>query len=170
MSLDVFNEKQIEIVNNTLELAEDIVSGFYKMSPTQWLRNRYEVKTLVDLKENEKIDGPFAQIIKYSGYLKNSSLGSEYFDLYRICIQDTAILRLIEERPDIALSPLLIYIQVHELVHIVRFGKFEQFFHANTNDRIIEETRVHRVTQEILQKNYIDGLESVFAYYSTAVL
>lgn len=169
MSLDVFNEKQIEIINSSLELAEDIVSGFYKMSHTQWLRNRYEVKTFVDLKENEKIDGPFAQIIKYSGYLKNSSLGSEYFDLYRICIQDVAILRLIKERPDIGLFPFLIYIQVHELVHIIRFGKFEQFFHANTNDRIVEETRVHRVTQEILRKNYIDGLDSVFAYYSTAV-
>ena len=169
MSLDVFNEKQIEIVNNSLELAEDIVSGYYKMSPTQWLRNRYEVKTFVDLKDNEKINGPFAQIIKYSGYLKNSSLGSEFFDLYRICIQDAAILHLIKERPEINLSPFLVYIQVHELVHIVRFGKFEQFFHANTIDRAVEEIRVHRVTREILRKKYIEGLDTVLAYYSTAV-
>lgn len=169
MSIDVFNEEQIEIVNNSLELAEDIVSGHYKMSPTEWLRNRYEVKTFVDLKENEKVDGPFAQIIKYSGYLKNSSLGSEFFDLYRICLQDAAILSLIRENPEIRLKPFLTYIHVHELVHIVRFGKFEQFFHANAGDRAIEETRVHRVTQKILQKNYIEGIDAVFVYYATAV-
>lgn len=167
---EVFDKSQIKIVCKTVEMAEDIVSTYYKMSPAQWLRHRYEVKTFADLSENEKVTGPFAQIVKYSGGRKESSLGSDVIDLYRICLQDAAIINLIQNRPEIFLEPFLLYIHVHELIHIVRFGQFEQFFHANINQRANEEKLVHGVTHELLKKKRIDGLEAVFAYYATAVL
>ncbi len=170
MKFETFDENQIEIVYKALEMAEDIVSGYYKMSPAQWLRNRYEVKTFAELNENEKVVGPFAQIVKYSGYRKNRTLGSEVFDLYRICLQDASILSLSEHKPEIDLASLLVYVQVHELIHIVRFGQFEQFFHANVDERAIEETLVHRLTQDILRGKNIKGLDAVFTYYASAVL
>jgi len=64
-----FSPKQIEIVNNAVAMAEELVSNHYKMSASQWLGPRYDVKTLAELINAEIIDGPFAQIIRYRGQL-----------------------------------------------------------------------------------------------------
>ncbi len=164
----VFNSDQMGIINIAVGQAEETVSGHYKMSVSQWLRNRYEIKTYKDLTETEKTKGPFAQIVKYSGYKKNSSLGSEGFDLFRICLQDDAVLILIESNSQIELAPFILYIITHELIHIVRFGQFEQFFHVNETDRIIEEAVVHSITREILHRKKIAGLAAVLDYYKGA--
>ena len=164
----IFNSGQMEIVNTSAEQAEEIVSGHYKMSVSQWLRNRYEIKTFKDLAENEKTAGPFAQIVKYSGYKKNSTLGSEGFDLFRVCLQDDAVLKLIDADDRIQLAPLIIYVVTHELVHIVRFGQFEQFFHVHEAERKIEEGVVHGITQGILQQKKIAGMDVVLNYYKAA--
>lgn len=170
MKFEVFNKKQMEIVNKSVEMSEEIVSGYYKMSSAQWLRNRYDVKTYIDLNEEEKVAEPFAQIVKYRGYKENRLLGSEVFDFYRICLQDPSIINLTESRQEILLPAFLLYILTHELIHIVRFGQFEQFFHVNGKERKIEEKMVHRITHKLLQNKKIQGLEAVFSYYAGAVL
>ena len=54
-ALQKFNLKQIEIINNSVSMAEELVSDHYKMSASQWLRPMYDVKTLADLiEETEK--------------------------------------------------------------------------------------------------------------------
>ena len=73
---DCFASHQIETVNHAVAMAEELVSNDYKMSASQWLGPRYDIKTLVELKPEEIIDGPFAQIIRYKGQRKNTSLGS----------------------------------------------------------------------------------------------
>jgi len=45
-------------------MAEELVSEYYKMSASQRLRPKYDVKTLVDLDPAEIVHGPFAQIIR----------------------------------------------------------------------------------------------------------
>ena len=47
--LKPFSAHQLKIVNNTVSMAEELVSNYYKMSASQWLRPKYDVKTLVDL-------------------------------------------------------------------------------------------------------------------------
>ena len=44
-------------------MAEELVSNNYKMSASQWLGRRYDVKTLAELKPEEIIDGPFAEFL-----------------------------------------------------------------------------------------------------------
>ncbi len=74
MEREQFDHKELKAVNNAVAMAEEVVSNFYKMSEGQWLRRRYDVKTLVDLSRAEIVEGPFAQVIRYEGRLKDQSL------------------------------------------------------------------------------------------------
>ena len=160
-----FYHKDLTAVNSAVALAEEVVSNFYKMSEGQWLRRRYDVKTLVDLSPGEIVDGPFAQVIRYEGRLKEQSLGSSAYDFYKICLQDHAILSVLKDSVEMKLFPFILYIVTHELIHIVRFSKFLQNFVASPEEKIIEEKRVHENTHEILRNLQVRGLPVVLKFY-----
>lgn len=164
-NLETFNANQIAIVNNGVAVSEELVSNFYKMSASQWLGRRYDIKTLADLNPDETIHGPFAQIIRYQGHRKNSSLGSAAYDFYKICLQDHTILATLRQSPDIKLLPFTLYIVTHELIHIVRFSKFLQGFDASQHETMAEESRVHEITHEILDPVSIPGSADVLKFY-----
>jgi hypothetical protein len=161
-----FGPSQLQIVNNAVAMAEELVSNNYKMSASQWLGPRYDVKTLAELESAEIIDGPFAQIIRYKGQRRNTSLGSATYDFYKICLQDHTIRSTLEGKPSIELFPFCLYIITHELIHIVRFSKFLQSFEATAEERMLEEKRVHQRTHEILQPVQIEGLMKVLEFYN----
>jgi hypothetical protein len=162
-----FRNDELTIVNNAVAMAEELVSNHYKMSASQWLHPKYDVKTLVDLAEDEIVSGPFAQIIRYEGKLKGEVLGSSAYDFYKICIQDHAILSILNKRPEISLSPFALYVVTHELVHIVRFSRFLQNFNASDMEKLIEERRVHGITHDILDPVKAHGLSIVLDFYGT---
>ena len=164
-NLETFNADQIAIVNNGVAMSEELVSNFYKMSASQWLGRRYDIKTLADLNPEETVYGPFAQVIRYQGQRKDASLSSAAYDFYKICLQDHAILAAISQSPDIKLLPFILYIVTHELIHIVRFSKFLQGFDASQNEIAAEESRVHEITREILGPVGIPGLDNVLKFY-----
>lgn len=165
MELAQFNPDQILEVNKAVTLAEELVSNFYKMSPNEWLRPRYDVKTLADLDHEEIVDEPFAQIMRYQGKPKGSNLESGFYDFYKICIQDHNILKAIANNPRLSLTAFCVYIVSHELIHIVRFSKFLQNFDASKDEKMAEEKRVHTLTHEILSKVQLPGMEDVLAFY-----
>jgi hypothetical protein len=160
--LKKFNENQIEIINNSVALAEELVSEHYKMSASQWLRGRYDVKTLADLTADEIVHGPFAQIIRYEAKKKDTFLGSSTYDFYKICLQDHAILAALARTPQMQLFSFSLYILTHELIHIVRFGQFLQNFNATEDEKLEEETRVHEQTYQILKPLRIPVLMKFF--------
>lgn len=160
-----FDHHQIETVNQAVAMAEELVSNHFKMSDYQWLRPKYDVKTRIDLHPNEIVDGPFAQIIRYEGKRKGSSLGSETYDFYKICLQDQAILAALDQAPQLKLLPFCLYIITHELIHIVRFSKFLQNFDATAEEKLSEERRVHEITHLILHDARGLGLISVLDYF-----
>ena len=161
-----FGSNEIKIVNHAVAMAEELVSNNYKMSASQWLGPRYDVKTLAELKPEEIIDGPFAQIIRYKGRRKNTSLGSATYDFYKICLQDHTIRSTLEKTQAIELFPFSLYIITHELIHIVRFSKFLQNFEASPEERMAEEKRVHLRTHEILKSVQLEGLPNVLEFYN----
>jgi hypothetical protein len=163
--LKKFNKNQIEVINNSVALAEELVSDYYKMSLSQWLRGRYDVKTLADLTKDEIINGPFAQIIRYEAKKKDTSLGSSTYDFYKICLQDHSILATLARTPQMQLFSFSLYILTHELIHIVRFGQFLQNFNASEDEKLEEETRVHEQTYQILKPLRIPSLNEVFRFY-----
>jgi hypothetical protein len=163
--LETFSPKQMETVNNGAAMAEELVSDFYKMSASQWLRPKYDIKTLVHLSPDEIVHGPFAQIIRYGGKRKDSPLGSSAYDYYKICLQDQTILSTLKNSPQIKLFPFILYIVTHELIHIVRFSKFLQHFNASDEEMVEEEGRVHEVTRELLSVVRISGMKDVLKFY-----
>lgn len=165
--LEQFNPDQIRIVTDAVAMVEELVSNFYKISTSQWAAmGGYDIKTLVDLSPEEILYEPFAQIIRYEGRRKDMSLGSSIYDFYKICLQDHTILSALRQLSDIKLFPFILYIVTHELVHIVRFSKFQQSFDALPEEKMVEETRVHRKTHEILAPVPVSGLGDVLKFYS----
>ena len=160
-----FSQEQILTVGDAAAMAEELVSNAYKMSASQWLRHRYDVKTLVDLSENEVVSGPFAQIIRYKGQKSQTSLGSSSYDFYKICLMDHTILAAFEPKPGLRLFPFALYILCHELVHIVRFARFLQNFEASSEERMVEEQRVHKKTSEILKSVRVPGIDALLSFY-----
>ena len=160
-----FNADQLQATYQAVTMSEELVSNYYKMSSNQWLKPRYDVKTLSDLSLAEIVDGPFAQIIRYEGQRSGSSLGSESYDFYKICLQDHTILAALDEVTDLTLLPFSLYIITHELIHIVRFSRFLQHFDANDEEKLAEERRVHQSTHEILSDVRLAGLNLVLNYF-----
>ena len=161
-----FRPEQLQTINHAVAMAEELVSNNYKMTPSQWLGPKYDVKTLAELAVEEIIDGPFAQIIRYKGQRKDTSLGTSQYDFYKICLQDHAILSALKKTPGMALLPFSVYIVTHELIHIVRFGKFLQSFDASAEERSVEEKRVHERTHAILCDVGIPGMPVVLDFYN----
>jgi len=160
-----FDPDQIDIVNKAVAMAEELVSNAYKMSTSQWLNRKFDVRTLADLQSDEVVHGPFAQIVRYEGKRKNSTLGSGSYDFYKVCLQDHAILATIDEAGDLSLFPFVLYIVIHELVHIVRFTQFVQNFQASRQEMMAEEARVHRKTHDILAAVQVPAMTSVLKFY-----
>jgi hypothetical protein len=163
--LALFTPEQLQVLNHAVTLAEELVSNFYKMSANEWLRPRYDVKTLAQLTRQEIVDRPFAQIIRYQGKRKGSDLGSESYDFYKICIQDHNIIKALDQIPKLSLLEFCVYIVAHELIHIVRFSKFLQNFDATTDEKLAEEKRVHAITHSILSKVQLQNMDRVLAFY-----
>ncbi|MEW6671437.1 MAG: hypothetical protein AB1427_07020 [Thermodesulfobacteriota bacterium] len=163
--LKIFTPNQIKIVNNSVALAEELVSDHYKMSASQWLRPKYDVKTLTNLSPEEIVHGPFAQIIRYKGRRNDKNLESSTYDFYKICLQDHFILSAMKSSGRLKLFPFMLYIVAHELIHIVRFSKFLQNFNASPPEMLAEETRVHETTHEILKPLPFKDLPPVLEFY-----
>ena len=161
----VFGRDEIQTVNSSVAMAEELVSNFFKMSASEWLHPKYDVKTRVHLTRDEIVDGPFAQGIRYEGQRKDTPLGSTSYDFYKICLQDHAILATLDTEPELQLFPFILYIISHELIHIVRFSKFLQNFEASAEERLAEEQRVHKYTHDILSPVRLDGLPFVLDFY-----
>lgn len=162
-----FSAKELLVVNNAVAMAEELVSNHFKMSASQWLQPKYDVRTLAQLARDEIVDGPFAQIIRYEGKPDNGLLGSSSYDFYKICVQDHAILHTLEERPQIALFPFSLYVVTHELIHIVRFSRFLQNFNASDAEKLAEEHRVHGITRDIVDPVKAHGMSDVIDFYGT---
>jgi len=163
--LKSFTRKQIQIINRAAGLAEELVSNAYKLSASEWVRRRYDIKTLSDLAPAEIVHGPFAQIIRYQAQRSDTSLPTSSYDFYKICFQDHTILAKLKVSRDLHLFPFSLYTVTHELIHIVRFTKFLQNFVATDDEKMDEEMRVHQKTYDILGDIRISGIMPVLEFY-----
>ncbi|HSL60311.1 MAG TPA: hypothetical protein VK885_00905 [Desulfotignum sp.] len=162
-----FTDTERQEVARAVLICEDLVNSYYKLSSGLWLKNRYDIKTARDLAPHEQVTGPFAQVVKYEGQKSRVPLGSSRFSLYTVCLQDPAILKTVAARPGIQLFPFLLYVLVHELVHVVRFLKFSHRYEHATEASVTlaEERRVHCLTYEILRPVTQEGLKQVFEFF-----
>ena len=162
--MEIFNSQQMETVNQAVSISEDIVNDRFNLTLSAWKQYRYDIRTHQKLKAEEIIPDVFAQIIKFSQPEPPESLRKR--DFYSICIQDPNILGAMAREPKLPLLPLLIYVITHELVHIIRFYRFDQNYEANDKTRAAEEILVHKLTFEMLKAIKLNDLSTVLDYYS----
>lgn len=160
-----FAPEEIEILRQSIDIAEEHISNAYKITTSEWKRYRYDIQCLKDLKEEEVTDFAFAQIHRYLRCPHERLRGSEPGDYFKICLQDHVIRRAIQRDPHIHLLPLTLYIVAHELIHVIRFARFIQRFDGTSTDQEAEEGRVHALTFQLLGNCKIKGLSEVLTAF-----
>jgi len=168
MALKYFSNRQLGILGDALDIAEDMTSNYFKLSLSQWKRHPFDVKTLSSLFGEDIRDNAFALLKKY---MKGSDGEVEPLynkrEFYLICLQDHQILKALHRDGDLRLLPLLAYVLTHELVHIVRFCNFQvRFDITEEHSRTEEEQIVHQTTYEILKELPLPNLSYILGSYS----
>src|SRR4030065_1253650 len=164
-----FNESELPLANRAFTDAETLVSGYFRLNESQFKKHKYDVKTLAYLDEHEIQDGAFAHLCKYSYERPEDEAQNpgEGFDFYRVCLQDNIILNAVQRaNPFIKLSPLMLYIAVHELIHVLRFEIVESDFDAPVEEKEKEESIVHNLTKNTLQVVKLHDMEIVLECFS----
>ena len=165
-----FNATQVPVAARAFNDAEKLVSRHFRLSEDDLRKNKYDVKTLAFLDEHEVKDGAFAHLCKYS-YEAPSDLRTasrDGFDFYRVCLQDNIILDAVDRANTfIKFSPLMLYIAVHELIHVLRFGNGAIDFDAPPAEKEQEEKIVHNLTRSALQPVRHNDLENVLDCFSS---
>ncbi|MBA7632883.1 hypothetical protein ES703_40438 [subsurface metagenome] len=168
MALKYFNQRQLGILGEALDIAEDMTSNYFKLSLSQWKRHPFDVKTLSNLFGEDIKDNTFALLKKYmeAGNGKREPLYKRR-ESYLICMQDHHILKALRRDSDLELLPLLAYILTHELVHIVRFCNFQMRFDTQEeHSRVKEERIVHQTTYKILKELSLPSLSYILGSYN----
>jgi len=157
-----FGPEHIAAVDEALYVAEHCCADYFKFDGGGWKNLRFELGTALQLRPEELSPGALAKLARYEAH---PWLPRARHHLYRICLQDGPILE-VARRDGLELVGLLTYVLTHELVHIVRFQRFEQLFDAPWRERPREELRVHRLTHDILHPLRAPmGLAAVLARY-----
>jgi hypothetical protein len=165
-----FNAEQMPMTKKAFNDAENLVSRQFRLSEGQFKSNKYDVKTLAYLDKQEIKEDAFAHLCKYSYEKPGGLAGSREnnIDFYRICLQDNIILDAVERANSfIKLSPLMLYIAVHELIHVLRFNRGEIDFDASNEEREKEESIVDTLTRATLQPVKGHDLEIVLDCFSS---
>jgi hypothetical protein len=146
-----FNPLQVSKIKGVFCQAERLAGRYFNLTEAQVKAQRYDVKTLAHLEAHEVDDRAFAQLCKYAIRKEEPAEPVRNYDLYRICLQDNRILNAVERAHSfIRLESLMLYIAVHELVHVIRFGSEQADFHAPQVERLREEEKVNKITRSML--------------------
>ncbi|MCB2187228.1 MAG: hypothetical protein KQJ78_12475 [Deltaproteobacteria bacterium] len=160
----VFGQQEFSLLNEALWVAEDSVSDYFRVSEGFWSRHPYELRTLAQLQGGEVSPVALAQILKLRRNQGPGELRGK--DFFRICLQDHNFLEVINREADQGLFlPLLTYVLTHELVHVIRFGKFHQLFEADQALREREEAHVSKLCAQVLGRVKMPQLDRVLGFY-----
>jgi hypothetical protein len=150
MALKTFKDEELVTLSDALDVAEDRTINFFKFSHDLWKRNQYDVRTMKSLSPGQVSNFALA-VLRRVTRKGLPDWKSKERDFYFICLQDHQILKAVQRDKELALMPFLTYIFTHELVHIVRFGRFLQRYETSRVNREKEEQIVHAITFDILK-------------------
>jgi len=146
-----FNPLQVSRIKGVFGQAERLAGRYFHLTDEQMRAQRYDLRTLAHLEAHEVDEKAFAHLCKYSIRKGEQVEKPRTYDLYRICLQDNRILGAIERAHSfIRLESLMLYIAVHELVHVIRFASGQADFEAPRAERLQEEEKVDQITRTVL--------------------
>ena len=165
MEIRTSRRNYIGAVSEALYIAEDKIGNYYKFSFGQWKRHHFDVRTMGEPATDVVSRVAFAMLNKGSRVIGGYDSKTKLRDFYLICLQDRHIMRAVNRDRNLSLLPLLIYVFTHELVHIVRFCNFFQRFDISGKEREEEESRVHKITFDVLKDITLPKMDYVLESY-----
>lgn len=147
-----FNPLQVSKIKRVFDQAERLAGRYFRLTEDQMRAQRYDLRTLAHLEAYEVDEKAFAHLCKYAIRKGEQAEKPRSYDLYRICLQDNRILGAVERAHSfIRLESLMLYIAVHELVHVIRFAGGLADFEAPHAERLQEEEKVDQITRTVLR-------------------
>lgn len=147
-----FNPLQVSKIKGVFDQAERLAGRYFHLTEGQMRAQRYDLRTLAHLEAYEVDEKAFAHLCKYAIRKDEQAEKPRSYDLYRICLQDNRILGAVERAHSfIRLESLMLYIAVHELVHVIRFAGGHADFEASHAERLQEEEKVDTITRTVLR-------------------
>jgi len=148
ISTGLFTKSDLVTINKAACLAEKLTQDFFRLPDDEWKREPYGIFTRKEINEAFHERDVFANVIRYkpAGRLFRENAKARY----GIVLQDPNILMALFRSSRHDLWSLILFILTHELVHIVRFSRFQVDFFAPASHREKEEKLVREMTREIL--------------------
>lgn len=158
-----FDKTTLKHVSELLPLAEELCGDFFQLSAFDVHSAPYDVVTARDLIA-EGVEPPgrpsqLAEVRRCDLTREERSARDRRRIHYRICLWDPHILAVCDT--GILPRALLLYLLIHELVHVVRFYRRLALFDATAQARQREEQAVHLATDQILLKAREPGLKQL---------
>jgi hypothetical protein len=147
VSAGLFTKSDIVTVNKAAALAESLTQDYFRLAD-EWKRAPYFLFTRKHVKPDLLEHGVFAQVVKVLARRAVSVTRAP--ETYAVVLQDHNILPALLRPAGHDLWTLVLFVLTHELVHIIRFRRFEVDFFAGRAERDHEERIVHDITRDIL--------------------
>ncbi|MBN2360685.1 MAG: hypothetical protein JXR83_14610 [Deltaproteobacteria bacterium] len=155
-----FGPQQLREIQRALALAEELCGDHYHLSAFDLRSAPYDVVTGRELiaagVEPPPQPSQLAEVRRCDLTREERTARDRRRTHYRICLWDPHILAVFDrgERP----GAVLLFVLVHELVHVVRFAKRLALFESGHLARVHEEAAVHETTGRILARAREPGL------------
>jgi len=162
----LFGPEHLLEVQRTLALAEELCGDFYHLSAFDIRSAPFDVVTgrelIAEGVEPPPLASQLAEVRRCDLTREERSARDRRRTHYRICLWDPHILAVFDrgERP----GAVLLFVLVHELVHVVRFAKQLALFESGQLARVNEEAAVHETTDRILARAREPGLSELLEH------
>ncbi len=145
----LFTASDMSTIARATALAERLTQAYFGLAQDEWTNWPCGVFTLKQIDHELYREDTFAQVIRYRDSSPRSG-DNRQPDAFGIVLQDPNILQALLRSTDHDLWTIGLFLLTHELIHIVRFRRFNVDFFASESDRDREEELVQEMTREIL--------------------
>jgi len=159
----LFTESDLMTICRAASLAERLTEKRFDLHEGHWKREPYTIFTLKQVNRGLYEPDVFANVIRYKTRV-NQKTKPVPADRYGIVLQDPNILRALLRKSQHDLWTISLFVLTHELIHVVRFKKFNVDFFADPGARQTEESLVQSITEEILSG--VTNTDQLLAMYA----
>jgi hypothetical protein len=162
ISAGLFTQSDLRTITKAAALAETLTQRFFGLPEDGWKREPYTIFTRKEIGRRLYEQDAFAQVIRYEARPHQSHRKARK-ERFGVVLQDPNILMSLLRSTKHDLWTLMLFVLTHELIHIVRFSRYNVDFFAPIEDRDKEENLVHDMTTEILAG--MDNTDELIALY-----
>jgi hypothetical protein len=144
----LFTASDLVTICRAASLAERLTEKHFDLDKDHWKSEPYTILTLKQVNRGLYEPDVFANVIRYKARIDHET--KPVPERYGIVLQDPNILRALLRQSQHDLWTISLFVLTHELIHVVRFKKFDVDFFAEPGLRQTEESLVQSITREIL--------------------